>query len=200
MKYIKYKTRTKIVLCGDDDVYKNSSTSLYKSLNSNYTNGKNLRFNLNGALNDLQLSHNARCIMESCYIPTITGTTNYFFVRLGTTTQDKTLDTKLYLAGNPVLAIFKGTDTVITNSSEFFYNVNVPINFLTKGFIELQIEAPAATSVVDYLSTQQLYKFFISLIIVDEDDEDQVTQDESFVTVNYKNYGRLGAPIRTPLS
>ena len=44
------------------------------------------------------------------------------------------------------------------------------------------------------------FNFFISLIIIDEDDE--VTQDELLaINVEFKNYGRLGTmPIRTALA
>jgi hypothetical protein len=50
MRYTKYKTRAKIVLTGDDDLYSNNSGSTYKTTGSSYTNGKTIRFNLNGAL------------------------------------------------------------------------------------------------------------------------------------------------------
>jgi hypothetical protein len=37
------------------------------------------------------------------------------------------------------------------------------------------------------------------LIVIDEDDEE--TQDETLAAkVEFKNYGRLGMPIRTPLT
>ncbi len=53
-------------------------------------------------------------------MPAVTGISNYILVRLGTSTNDKALDTKTFIRDNPVLAVFKGTDTTILNCSEFF--------------------------------------------------------------------------------
>jgi len=198
MKYTKYKTRVRLCLTGDDDLFGSNSSSTYKTTGSTYTNGKRIRFNLNSAFNDIILSHNARCVMETCYVPTITGLSNYILVRLVTPTNDKTLDTKAFNRGQPVLATFKGTDTTILNCSEFFYNLNVPVNFLQNGYIDIQLESPVVTSNIDFFTGNPLYKFFLSLIIIDEDDEP--TTDSSLApSVEYKNYGRLGMPIRTPL-
>ncbi len=55
MRYTKYKTRAKIVLTGDDDLYANNAGSIYKTTGSTYTNGKTIRFNLNGSFNDVKL-------------------------------------------------------------------------------------------------------------------------------------------------
>ena len=199
MRYTKYKTRAKLVLTADDDVFANNTGSTYKTTGSTYTNGKTIRFNLNGSFNDVKLSQNCRCIMEACYIPAITGISNYILVRLGTSTNDKALDTKTFNKGFPVLATFKGTDTTILNCSEFFYNLNVPSNFLLNSLIDIQIESPVVTANIDFFTGNPLNKFFISLIIVDEYDE--VTHDETLANnVNFKNYGRMGMTIRTPLT
>jgi hypothetical protein len=116
-----------------------------------------------------------------------------------TPTNDKALDTKNFNRGNPVLAVFKGTDQTILNCSEFFYNLNVPINFLQNGYIDVQLESPIVTANIDFFTGNPFYKFFLSLIIIDEDDEP--TDDTNLEPrVEYKNYGRLGMPIRTPLS
>ena len=67
------------------------------------------------------------------------------------------------------------------------------------GYIDVQVECPVVTSNIDFFNSFPLSKFFISLIIIDEDEE--VSTDESLVPkVEYKNYGRLGMPIRTPLA
>ena len=191
MRYTKYKTRCKIVLTGDDDMFANNQNSTYNTTGSTFKNGKTIRFNLNSSFNDVVLSHNARCIMEACYIPAITGITNYMIVRLVTPTNDKALDTKNFNRGNPVLAVFKGTDQTILNCSEFFYNLNIPINFLQNGYIDVQIESPVVAANIDFFGGTPLNKFFISLIIIDEDDEE--TQDETLAPkVEFKNYGRLG--------
>ena len=75
----------------------------------------------------------------------------------------------------------------------------MPSNFLQNGYIDIQIESPVVTSNIDFFTGSPLNKFFISLIIIDEDDE--VTHDETLSNkVDYKNYGRMGMTIRTPLT
>ena len=74
------------------------------SISGAYTNGKRMRFTLNNALNDLKLSQNARCVVETCNIPSITNLAGkYVLLRLVTSTQDKACDTKKFLNGNPIL-------------------------------------------------------------------------------------------------
>ena len=93
----------------------------------------------------------------------------------------------------------KGTKIYFLNCSEFFYNLNIPINFLQNGYIDVQLESPVVTAGVDFFTSSPLNKFFLSLIIIDEDDE--VTNDNNLSSsVELKNYGRLGMPIRTPLT
>jgi hypothetical protein len=110
MKYIRNKTRCKLVLTGDDDIFGSNRNSTYNTTGSTYKNGKTIIFNFKSSFNDIVLSHNARCIIEACYIPAITGITNYIMVRLVTPTNDKALDTKKFNRGNPVLAVFNGTE------------------------------------------------------------------------------------------
>ena len=71
MRYTKYKNLIKVTLFGKNDIWLTNSDSLYK-INGNFTNCKRCRFNLNGMLNDILLSKNARLVLESSYIPTIT--------------------------------------------------------------------------------------------------------------------------------
>jgi hypothetical protein len=50
-----------------------------------------LRFPLNNALYDLKLSQNARCVIETCNIPSITNLAGkYVLLRMVTSSQDKT--------------------------------------------------------------------------------------------------------------
>ena len=68
---IKYKQVCRIGIFGDDDIY--TTTSSQYSSGGNFTNSKRMRFPLNNALNDLKLSQNARCVVETCNIPSITN-------------------------------------------------------------------------------------------------------------------------------
>ena len=40
MKYTKYKTRVKLVLTGDDDLFGTNQSSTYNTMGSTYKNGK----------------------------------------------------------------------------------------------------------------------------------------------------------------
>ncbi len=63
-----------------------------------------------------------------------------------TPTNYKVLDTKIFNRGNPVLAVFKGTDQTILNRSEYCYNLNIPIKFLQNAYIDVQLESSVVTA------------------------------------------------------
>ena len=177
------------------------STGTMATVSSNgpYINAKRCRFNLNSAFNDLLLSKNARVVMEATYFPTLTNVNNYVIVRLVTSTEDKVLDSKKFTNGNPILLTFKGTNSQIYNCSEFFYNLNVPPTFLNRGYIDLELESPIATANIDFITGFPLYLFFITLIIIDEDDDE--TMDYKLRPhVDLKNYGQLGMSIKPHLT
>ncbi len=44
-----------------------------------------------------------------------------------------------------MLLTFSTTNQTVINGSETFYNFNVPRAFLSKGYIEIEIEAPIVT-------------------------------------------------------
>jgi hypothetical protein len=70
------------------------------SISGAFTNAKRMRFTLNNALNDLKLSQNARCVVETCNIPSITNQAGkYVLLRLVTSTQDKACDTNIIING-----------------------------------------------------------------------------------------------------
>jgi len=118
---IKYKTVCRIGIFGDDDI--NTSTSTQYAVGGNYTNSKRMRFPLNNALNDLKLSQNARCVVETCNIPSITNLAGkYVLIRIVTSSQDKTCDTKKFLNGNPILVSMATQSTV--NSTNVLYNAS----------------------------------------------------------------------------
>ena len=118
MRYTKYKKLIKISCFGKDDLWSSKADSVYKT-NNVYNNSKQCRYSLNGVLNDTLLSKNARLILESAYIPTITNLVNYVNVRKATSTQDINVDTTKYNSGNPILFTTKA-NTIVTNGSELF--------------------------------------------------------------------------------
>jgi hypothetical protein len=195
---IKYKQVCCIGIFGDDDIY--TATSSQCSSGGIFTNSKRMRFPLNNALNDLKLSQNARCVVETCNIPSITNLAGkYVLLPLVTSTQDKTCDTKKFLNGNPILISMATQSTVestnvLYNASEFFYNINVPTNIFSQGYIDVELECPSATANIDFLTSKPLNTFFINLIVVDEDPE--LTKDLTLAPpIDYNNYN-INMPIR----
>jgi hypothetical protein len=165
-----------------------------------FTNAKRMRFTLNNGLNDLRLSQNARCVVETCNIPSFQNMAGrYALVRLVVSSQDKTYDTKKNLNGNPILLSMAtqatlGSTNVLYNASEFFYNVNVPPNIFSQGYIDIELEIPSATANIDFITNKPLSTFFLNLIVVDEDLE--LTQDLTLAPpIDYKTYN-VNMPIR----
>ena len=163
---IKYKQVCRVGLFGDDDI--NTTTGSQYSTGSAYTNSKRMRFTLNNSLNDLKLSQNARCIVETCNLTSFQNLAGkYILIRLVTSTQDKTCDTKKFLSGNPILISMAtqailGSTNILYNASEFFYNINVPTNIFSQGYIDIELECPSATANIDFITSKPLSTFFIN--------------------------------------
>ena len=198
MKYTKYKKSYRISCFGNNDDWRNKADSQYRTICSSFTNGKICRFSFNGAFNDVILSKNAHIILESAYFPTVTNIANYVNIRIVTSTEDSVFDTVKNTSGNPIIVTFPGANQTIINGSEFFYNLNVPTSFLSRGYIDVEVESPVVTANVTFTGTV-LSRFMLTFVVIDVDNEE--VQDENLAPkVEYKNYGRLGMPIRTPLS
>ena len=172
---IAYKQQTRLQLFGDDNIF-NSAQYQYGTAGSSVVNAIKMRFDLKGSLSNVILSRNARAVVEMACIPTISQMANRtVIVRLVTSTQDKTCDTKKFLNGNPILFCMPTAATVsslntLFNASEFFYNINVPSNFLSNGYIDVELECPSQTSTaIDFISGNPLSNFYMTLVIVDED-------------------------------
>jgi hypothetical protein len=195
---IKYKQICRICLFGDDDI--NITTGTQYAIGGSFTNSKRMRFALNNSLNDLILSRNARCVVETCNIPSLTNLAGkYVLLRIVTSTQDRTCDTKKFLNGNPILLSMAtvttvGSNNILYNASEFFYNINVPSNIFSNGYIDMELEVPGATANIDFVTSKPLKNFFINLIVVDEDAE--LTKDLTLAPpIDYNNYN-INMPIR----
>ena len=196
MRYTVHKIFVKISVFGDDDTWISNTNSVYR-IDGTLT-CKRMRFNFNGSLNNVKLSKNARLMLESLFIPTITNLSNYINVRVVTSTEDTNLDSGKLNTGNPIL-ITTRANTMVYNNSELFCNINVPSTFLSQGHIEIELESPVVTAAVDFITSTPLKPFYMTFVIIDQDEEE--SQDPNIAqTVEYKNYGRLGMPIRTPLT
>ena len=150
----------------------------------------------NNSLNDVKLSQNAKCVLESCHIPNITNmTSNSVLLRINASSEYKTFDTSKKLNGNPIiLTTISQSNNLIYNASDTFYSVNVSSNFLSTGYIELELECPNASSDIDFITNTPLKNFYISLVIIDIDPE--LTKDLTLAPpIDYNNYN-VNMPIR----
>ena len=197
---IKYKQVCRLVFNCNDDLLRSSTSSQYSCTNTAIINSKRIRFSLNNSLSDVILSQNALCVLESCHIPNITNLTNQIaYLRLVTSSENKTYDTTKGLNGNPIILstmVHSSTvqSNVISNNSDMFNSFNIPSNFLNKGFIEMELESPSATSSIDFVTGLPLKTFYISLIIIDQDPE--LTTDLTLAPpIDYNNYN-VNIPIR----
>ena len=90
------------------------------------------------------------------------------------------------------LSTTNNAPNILFNCSEFFYNINVPRNFLSTGYIDLELECPSATAAITLIgATPPLATFYINLIIVDEDLEqtkDNVLAPQIDYSKNTHNY------------
>ena len=184
MNYIKYKTVARVQLFGMSDMLKSDASSVYKSNDSTFTNAKRLRFNLNGSFNNVQLSQNAKLIVESAFFPSMNHPNNTVIVRLRTGSEDNYMDSYMNNAGDPIiLSCLK--NTLFYNPLEILHGMRVPYNILQNGYIDIKIELPFVSSNVN-LSNGVLNEFFLTFIIIDEDQEE--TQDPALAPpVNYTN-------------
>jgi hypothetical protein len=189
---IKYKQLCRLQIFGDDNVY-NKVQYQYSTVNNNFINAIRMRFDLKGTLGDVILSKNARVVVEMAQIPALTNATSRIGVlRLQTSTEDKTFDTKKGINGNPILcAVGFGTTvgvfSTISNGGDLFYSLSIPSNFLSRGFIEMELEVPAQTTASISFIASALLTFFLSLIIIDVDPE--LTLDNTLAPpFDLKNY------------
>jgi hypothetical protein len=114
---IKYKQLCRLHLFGDDNVY-NKVQYQYSTVNNNFINAIRMRFDLKGTLGDVILSKNARVVEEMAQIPALTNSTSRIGVlRLQTSTEDKTFDSKKGINGNPILLCLglSGSANALTN-------------------------------------------------------------------------------------
>ncbi len=198
MRYTKYKKLYKVSCFGNNDEWRARTESQYRTPGASFINGKTCRFNLNGAFNDVILSKNARLVLESGYFPSVIGANSYINTRIVTSSEDAVFDTVKQTSGNPLLVTFAAINVLIYNNSELFYNFNVPSTFLSKGYIDVEIECPIVAANITFTGGA-LDRFMLTFVIVDEDDE-EIKDPNIAQTIDYKNYGRLGMPIRTPLT
>ncbi len=196
---IKYKQVVRLQLFGDDNVNTNAQYQ-YSTVNTSIINAIRMRFDLGGNLGGVILSKNARVVVESACVQSNTNmSARTAVVRLLTSTEDKVFDSKKGINGNPILfslglSSSVGTINNLSNGYDMFYSLNIPSNFLSKGFIEMELELPSQTiNPINFLGTT-LVNFCLSLIIMDVDPE--LTLDNTLAPPFDSNNSNINFPIK----
>jgi|LakMenE18May11ns_1017448.scaffolds.fasta_scaffold9459115_1 hypothetical protein len=195
---IKYKEVVRLQFFGDDNVY-NDARFQYSTVNTSIINAIRMRFDLRGNLGNVILSKNARIIVEAAYIPSLPNASSRISVlRLVTSTEDKTFDSKKGINGNPILFCLNLTASVNAISTLFYahdmyFSLNIPSNFLSKGFVEMELEVPSQTS-SSIAFVNNLANFCLTLIIIDYDPE--LTLDNTLAPPFDSNNNNINFPIK----
>ncbi len=85
------------------------------------------------------------------------------------------------------IAASVGALTNLSNGHDSFYSLSIPSNFLSKGFIEMELEVASQTSTAIAFTGTTLACFYINLIIIDVDPE--LTLDNTLAPPSdLKNY------------
>ena len=196
-RYTQYKKLYRVSLYGDDDSLFSNTNSAY-STGGTITNAKRMVFNLNTVLNNERLSANARLVLESCNLPTVTGVNDYVLLRLNAGSTDITFDSHKFTSGNPHICTFRSSNQTIMNNDTTLYTLQVPNNFLSRNVIELELEVPNATSNIDFFTGTPLRNFYINFVIIDTVEEE--TTDNTLRPVVSKRYIRDGGKIDIPIT
>lgn len=186
MKYYRYKQVQRLTFFGYDDIFKDDNASLSKTSAQttavNVDNDtKRLRFDVN-KIASVQLSHNARIVLESIYLPTVGSRNSPFTVRMNNLSsnsydsENKGYNSTLVYTNDTTGSTFNNT------SNELFYNFSIDQNFFKNGYIDFQITYPNANIVLASFS-----KFYISFVVYDVNEEELLLKDTP--EVDFKNYG-----------
>ena len=191
MKYYRYKQVQRMTFFGYDDLLLNDNSSLSTTspqtvavdavTGFRVTDTKTLRFNIN-KLSSIQLSQNAKIVLESIYMPLGAARTGPATVRMNNLntnshdSQNNGFNTSLVYTTENTAQIFYNT------FPEILYNFSIDQHFFKNGYVELQLTYPENTVVLDYFE-----RFYISFVVYDVDEQDLILK----VTpeVDFKNYG-----------
>jgi hypothetical protein len=186
MKFYKYKQLQRCTFFGLDDLNLYEAFSCIKTSPQSAAgiveDTKILKFNIT-RLFQKQLSQNAKIVIESIYIPTIST----FTTRGGPiTVRMNNINTNAHDSQNkgfnsPLIYHSEDSGFQFNNSNpELFYNFNISNNFFQNGTVEIQVTYPNTE-----LDPGSLFRFNISFIVYDIDEEDLLLKDTP--QVDYKN-------------
>jgi hypothetical protein len=191
MKYYRYKQVQRMTFFGYDDLLLNDNSSLSTTspqtvavdavTGFRVTDTKTLRFNIN-KLSSIQLSQNAKIVLESIYMPLGAARTGPATVRMNNLntnshdSQNNGFNTSLVYTTENTAQIFYNT------FPEILYNFSIDQHFFKNGYVELKLTYPENTVVLDYFE-----RFYISFVVYDVDEQDLILKDTP--EVDFKNYG-----------
>ena len=187
MKFYKYKQLQRCTFFGLDDLNLNDGFSCIKTSPQSAVgiveDTKIFKFNIN-SLFQKQLSQNAKIVIESIYIPTLST----FTTRGGPiTVRMNNINTNAHDSQNkgfnsPLIYHSEDSGFQFNNSNpELFYNFNISNNFFQNGTVEIQVTYPNTE-----IDADSLFRFNISFIVYDIDEEDLLLKDTP--QVDYKNF------------
>jgi hypothetical protein len=188
MKFYRYKQLQRCTFFGLDDLNLNDGSSCIKTSPQSEAgiidDTKIFKFNIN-RLFQKQLSQNAKIVIESIYLPTLTT----WAIRSGPiTVRMNNINTNAHDSQNkgfnsPLIYHSEDTGFQFNNTNpELFYNFNISNNFFQNGTIEFQVTYPNTE-----IDPGSLFRFNISFIVYDIDEEDLLLKDTP--QVDYKNFG-----------
>ena len=204
MKFYKFKQVQRLVFSGWDDVdidNPNSSSRRHKRTRVGINDTKILKFKVL-CKNGIQLSNNARIVLESIYVPPYIIPENLpvaeeqagiITVRMNNLISE-TFDSTDNNLNSPLLFSCEKPGQFYNNYPKMLYNFGIPQHFLNNGYIEFEVTYPN----IGFPSPESLRYFNISLIIYDMNEEEFVLKDTA--EVDYKdmrshlptNLGMLG--------
>ena len=184
MKFYKYKQLQRCTFFGHDDLNLLDDGSVFKSsAQSEETiieDTKIFRFNIN-RLFQKQLSQNAKIVIESIYLPTFAGRAGPVTVRMNNINTNAH-DSQNKGFNSPLIYHSEDTGFQFNNTNpELFYNFNISNNFFQNGTVEIQVTYPNTE-----IDAGSLFRFNISFIVYDIDEEDLLLKDTP--EVDYKNF------------
>ncbi len=198
MKFYKYKQVQRLTFFGYNDILKTDQTSFSKTSTQTTTvnvnlDTKQLRFDIN-KIASIQLSQNARIVLESIYVPSVFTGENGVFRDATVTVRMNNLSSNSYDSENKgynttLIYTCQTTGETFTNTSnELFYNFSIDQNFFKNGYIDLQITYPNQQIgndndiFIDFI----LPKFYISFVVYDINEEELLLKDTP--DVDYNNF------------
>ena len=184
MKFYKYKQLQRCTFFGFDDLNLTDDRSVIKtSAQSDVSiieDTKIFRFNIN-RLFQKQLSQNAKIVIESIYIPTFGTKAGPVTVRMNNINTNAH-DSQNKGFNSPLIYHSEDTGLQFNNTNpELFYNFNISNNFFQNGTVEIQVTYPNTE-----IDPGSLFRFNISFIVYDIDEEDLLLKDTP--QVDYKNF------------